>query len=203
VLRASAICEAAGYPTSSLTCEGFLRQAAATSVGLGMPNIPVALVPGHIGTKSPEELQRDILAVTTQAVIANLTVAPAAKGDSSEPGPRDIVFRGSFKEVNRYFYEHEYSDGLPIVPPTLEDIEAFLRFVDRDPDEVLGVLLPDRRAATVWSVAVNGVMAGCRPEYMPVLVALAEAMCDPEYGVEHSGNTPGADTLIILNGPIV
>ena len=65
------------------------------------------------------------------------------------------------------------------------------------------MLLPDKRAATVWSIAVNGVMAGCRPEYMPILVALIEAMCDPEYGVEHSGNTPGGDTLIILNGPII
>jgi hypothetical protein len=54
----------------------------------------------------------------------------------------------------------------------------------------------------VWSVAVNGVMAGCRPEYMPVLIALIEAMADPYYGVEHSGNTPGGETLIILNGPI-
>jgi hypothetical protein len=193
----------AGYPTSSLTCEGFLRQAAATSIGLGMPNIPVALVPGHIGNKSPEQLQRDVLEVTTQAVIDNLTVMPALKGDASEPGARDIVVRGGFKEVNRYFYEHEYSDGLPIVPPTRDAIEAFLRYTGREPDETLGVLLPDQRAATVWSVAVNGVMAGCRPEYMPVLVALIEAMCDPEYGVEHSGNTPGADTLIILNGPII
>jgi len=63
--------------------------------------------------------------------------------------------------------------------------------------------LPDNRAATIRNVAINGVMAGCRPEYMPVLVALAEAMCDPDYGVEHSGNTPGAETLIILNGPVV
>jgi hypothetical protein len=46
-------------------------------------------------------------------------------------------------------------------------------------------------------------MAGCRPEYMPILLALVEAMADPIYGVEHSGNTPGADTLIILNGPII
>ena len=197
------MCEAAGYPTSSLTCEGFLRQAAATSIGLGMANIPVALVPGHIGNKSAEQLRRDILEVTTRAVIDNLTVTPATKGDTSEPGARDIVVTGGFKEVNRYFYEHEYSDGLPIVPPTRDDIEAFLRFTNRGADEVLGVLLPDKRAATVWSIAVNGVMAGCKPEYMPILVALIEAMCDPEYGVEHSGNTPGADTLIILNGPII
>jgi hypothetical protein len=203
VLRASAACEAAGYPTSSLTCEGFMKQAAATSIGLGMPNIPVALVPGHIGTKSTEELRRDVIGVTAQQVIENLTVMPAARGDSSEPGARDIVVRGGFNAVNRYFVEHEYSDGLPIVPPTQEAIATFLRFTERKADDVLGILLPDRRAATVWSVAVNGVMAGCRPEYMPILVALIEAMADPKYAVEHSGNTPGGDTLIILNGPII
>jgi hypothetical protein len=203
VLRASAACEAAGYPTSSLTCEGFFKQAAATSIGLGMPNIPLALVPGHIGNKSPEQLRRDILEVTLDEVIKNLIVAPAPKGDTSEPGPRDIVVRGGFREVNRYFIEHEYSDGLPIVPPTKEAVEEFLKYTDCDPDEVLGVILPDKRAATVWNVAVNGVMAGCEPQYMPILVALAEAMADPRYGVEHSGNTPGADTLIILNGPII
>ena len=203
MLRASATCEAAGYPTSSLTCEGFFKQAAATSIGLGMRNIPLALVPGHIGTKSKDDLRRDVLGVTLQAVIDNLTTAPAAAGETSEPGPRDIVVKGGFREVNRYFYAHEYCDGLPIVPPTREEIESFLGFTDRSPDEVLGVLLPDRRAATVWNIAVNGVMAGCRPEYMPVLVALIEAMCDPEYGVEHSGNTPGGDTLIILNGPVI
>ncbi|HEX7785748.1 MAG TPA: UGSC family (seleno)protein, partial [Methylomirabilota bacterium] len=78
-----------------------------------------------------------------------------------------------------------------------------LRFADRPGDTELGVLLPDKRRATVWNVAVNGVMAGCRPEYMPILVALVDAMADPRYGVEHSGNTPGAETLIILNGPLV
>ena len=168
-----------------------------------MPNIPVALVPGHIGTKTPEQLREEILDVTTDAVITNLTVMPAEIGETAEPHSREIVVRGGLKEVNRYFVEHEYSDGLPIIPPIREDIEAFLRYTDRTPDESLGVLLPDQRAATIWSIAVNGVMAGCRPEYMPILIALIEAMCDPEYGVEHSGNTPGADTLIILNGPII
>ena len=78
-----------------------------------------------------------------------------------------------------------------------------MSFTDRAPDESLGILLPESRAATIWAVAVNGVMAGCRPQYMPVLVALIEAMADPTYGVEHSGNTPGSDTLITLNGPII
>ena len=198
------MCEAAGIPSASLVCEGFVRQAAATSIGLGLPSMPVALVPGHPGAQSDEVLRDNVLKVTAADVIRNLTVdSGALAAGASEPGDRDIVFSGGFDEVNHYFYENEWSDGLPIVPPTLARIKQFLRFTDRRPDDVLGVVLPDNRAATVWSIAVNGVMAGCRPEYMPILVALIEAMVDPTYGVEHSGNTPGAETLIILNGPIV
>jgi hypothetical protein len=203
VLRASEACERAGFPTSSLVCEGFLGQAAATSVGLGMPNLPVAMIPGHPGAQSLEELRTNVGNVTAQQVIDNLLAKPAAQEMAPEPSAREIVFRGTFEEVNAHFYEREWSDGLPIVPPTMEKIQAFLSFTDRKPEESLGVLLPENRAATIWSIAVNGVMAGCRPEYMPILIALVEAMADPIYGVEHSGNTPGADTLIILNGPII
>ena len=168
-----------------------------------MPNLPVALVPGHTGVQSAEVLRRNVLEVTAERVIENLVAAPAVATEVSEPAARDVICRGGFDAVNRYFLEHELSDGLPIVPPTREKVEQFLKFTDRAPDEVLGILLPDNRAATVWSIAVNGVMAGCRPEYMPVLIALGEAMADPYYGVEHSGNTPGGETLIILNGPII
>jgi len=203
VLRASEACERGGFPTSSLVCEGFLGQAAATSVGLGMPNLPVALIPGHPGAQSVEELRANVRNVTAAQVIENLLKQPTEHRLEAEPGARDIVFRGTFEEVNAHFYEREWSDGLPIVPPTREKIEEFLSFTDRAPDESLGILLPENRAATIWAVAANGVMAGCRPEYMPILVALIEAMADPTYGVEHSGNTPGSDTLIVLNGPII
>jgi hypothetical protein len=203
VLRASALVEGLGVPSVSLTCEGFLGQAVSTSAGLGMPNLPVALVPGHVDVQTAEELRRNVLAVTVDAVIEGLTGAPADAADVIEPSPTDIVFEGPPDEVNRVFYERGWSDGLPIVPPTEARVREFLRFTDRDADEELGVLLPDLRSATVRSVAVNGVMAGCRPEYMPILVALVEAMADRHYGVEHSGNTPGSDTLIVLNGPII
>jgi hypothetical protein len=72
-----------------------------------------------------------------------------------------------------------------------------------DPWRVLGTARPSGRDATVWSVAVNGVMAGCRPEDLPVLLAVTEVLLDPAYGVEHSGNTTGADALIVLDGPVV
>jgi hypothetical protein len=203
VLRASEICERAGFPTSSLVCEGFLGQAAATSVGLGMPNLPVATIVGHPGAQTVEEVRAHAARVTAAEVIANLLVQPDEVTLAPEPGSRDIVFSGSFEDVNDYFYDQEWSDGLPFVPPTMAKIEQFLSFTPRKSDESLGIVLPESRAVTIWSVAVNGVMAGCRPEYMPILVALAEAMADPAYGVEHSGNTPGAETLIVLNGPII
>jgi hypothetical protein len=203
VLRASALVEGLGVPSVSLTCEGFLGQAATTSAGLGMPNLPVAMVPGHVDVQTAEELRRNVLAVTVDAVIEGLTGAPADAADVIEPSPTDIVFEGTPDEVNRVFYERGWSDGLPIVPPTEARVREFLRHTDRQADEELGVLLPDMRSATVRTVAVNGVMAGCRPEYMPVLVALVEAMADRGYGVEHSGNTPGSETLIVLNGPII
>src|SRR5262249_49121000 len=120
-----------------------------------------------------------------------------------EPAPSDIVFEGNLEEVHRFFYENDWSDGLPIVPPTPDRVAEFVRWSAVPAETELGVLLPDQRRATVWNVAVNGVMAGCRPADMPILVALVEAMADPRYGVEHSGNTPGAETLIILNGPLI
>ena len=203
MLRASAAGEGAGVPSSTLVCEGFFGLAAASSIGLGMPNLPIARVIGHPGVQSKEQLRRNVLEATLEQVIDNLLKAPGAATTGGEPGPREVIVKGGFDEVNDYFYRNALSDGLPIVPPTREKVERFLSYTDRDPDESLGSLLPDSRAATVWSIAVNGVMAGCRPEYMPVLVALIEAMADHAYGVEHSGNTPGGETLIILNGGII
>jgi len=170
------VVEAAGRASSTLVCEGFLSAAASTSIGLGMPNLPVAGVPGHPGVQNDAQLRENILGTTLDQVIDNLLRAPAEVQAEDEPGARDIVFSGSFDAVNRAFVARGWSDGLPVVPPTRARIDAFLRCCDRDPDEVLGVLLPDSRAATVWSVAVNGVMAGCRPQYMPLLLALVEAM---------------------------
>ena len=203
MLRASAVCEAAGIPTSSLVAEGFVSQAKATRVGLGLPGLPWAVIPRHPGVQTKDELRTNVIATTLAGVISNLTQNPAEGRIAEEPGKDDIVGRGGLREINRLFIEKEWSDGLPVIPPTRERVEEFLHYTHRSPDEVLGVLLPDNRSATVWSVAVKGVMAGCRPEYMPILLALIEAMADPRYGVEHSGNTPGGETLIILNGPMV
>jgi hypothetical protein len=163
VLRVAAIAEAAGVPTASLCCEGFLGQAKTTSVGLGFPNLALATVPGYVDVQTEAELRRNIFDVTAEHVVRCLSGQVAAVAQSRDPDPSEIVFEGSFEDVNRLFVENGWSDGLPIVPPTKAKIAEFLSFTDRAPDEVIGTLLPDNRKATVWNVAVNGVMAGCRP----------------------------------------
>ncbi|MFC2004362.1 UGSC family (seleno)protein, partial [Chloroflexota bacterium] len=168
-MRASVAVEKFGLPTVSLVCDGFVVQGSLTAAGLGMTNLPMAAYPGTINLHSVDELEKNIVEVVIEQVIKGLTVQPEETKPSSEPGTRDIIFKGTFEEVNRFFYAKEWSDGLLIAPPTLEKVKEFLEYTDRPADEVIGVLLPDKREATVWSIAVNGVMAGCRPEYMPVL----------------------------------
>lgn len=98
------------------------------------------------------------------------------------------------------FVERGWCDGLPIVPPTEERVRAMLG--DADATRSLGPMPPLWREATLESLAINAVMAGCRPEYFPVVVAAVEAMLDPAfnlYGVQ--ATTHPVAPLLIVNGP--
>jgi hypothetical protein len=202
VLRAAAAAETAGIPSVSLVCEGFLGQAKATGQGLGFDDMRVARLVGHVDAQSAEEMLNNFHAVTVDQVVAGLVgVAVDGAAAAIEPDQRDTVMSGSIDTIFRTFVDRGWCDGLPFIPPTLERVLSFFDHTDRRPDETLGLARPSGRELTLWSVAVNGVMAGCTPEQMPVLVALAEVIADPGFGVEHSGNTTGADALIVLNGP--
>jgi len=194
--------ERAGVPSVSLVATTFLRQGQLVASALGITNPGIIEYKGHPTVDSDEVFEGKIRSMTDQ-VVAAFASEVATNVKSSDPAPRDIVFTGTLNEVQEHFYDQFWSDGLPIVPPTLDRVEEFLRYTDRDPNEVLGALLPENRAATVWNVAVNGVMAGCRPEYLPVLIAVVEAVADPLYRVQDAGSTPGWESLIILNGPII
>jgi len=203
VTRASVLVEKLGIPTVTVLCSGFVTQGKFTAKGLEMANLPWTIHPGHVNLITDEKLRETCRGTMLDQVIEGLTVQPPELVTSKEPDLRDIVFEGTFDEIQEHFLANEWSEGLPIVPPTLQRVERFLKYTDRRPDEIIGNLLPDNREATVWSVAVNGVMSGCRPEYMPVLIAIVEGMADPVFGVEHLGHTPGTETLIVVNGPIV
>jgi hypothetical protein len=95
------------------------------------------------------------------------------------------------------------TDGLPVVPPTLARVQAAVRASGRDGRELMGEVAPQFGRATVEKIAINAVMAGCRPEYMPVVIAAVEAICDPAFAlVGVSGTTDAVAPLVIVNGPI-
>jgi hypothetical protein len=202
--RASVVPEQTGIPTVVMVCKGFEMSAELTAQGRGTYNLPKSVFGKHVDSFTTEELEEHVRTSVVEQVITALTVQPQdAKPKTVEPNLTDIVFKGSFEEVNEHFYANEWGDGLPIVPPTIQKIEEFLKFTDRQSDEVVGSLPPDSRAATVWNIAANGVMAGCRPEYMPILISLVEVMADPAFGLRHTGATPGTEVQIYLNGPII
>ena len=83
-------------------------------------------MPGHVDVQTSDELRANVLGTTVEHVIRNLTGEIASVQATADPDPQDIVFEGSFEEVNRLFLENGWSDGLPIVPPTKEKIAEFL-----------------------------------------------------------------------------
>src|SRR3989338_5856393 len=101
------------------------------------------------------------------------------------------------------WFDKGVTDGLPVVPPTRERVTLMLAGTARNRAELVGEVSPNYGRATVEKVAVNAVMAGCRPEYLPVVLAAVEAVCDDAFdlhGVSATTNSPSP--LVVVNGPI-
>ncbi len=202
-MRASIAAESAAIPSVSIVCDGFAGQATATARGLGYDGLPLATTVGHVDAQSADDMVANFIASTVDQVIAGLVGADDARAESSndEPAALEIVATGSIDEIQAHFLAEGWTDGHPIIPPTIDRVESFLVDSGHDPWKTLGIAKSSGRDLTIWSIAVNAVMAGCRPEHLPVLIALTEILADPAYGAEHSGNTTGADALAILDGP--
>ena len=203
MLRAAAVVERMGVPTASIIGSGFLKQAEVIVKGLGVA-LGIGVYPGAPMLDSDVELKRKVEEVLAPGLLKALIGDEPVEADSAiEPEPGTVVFSGDYDAVQEHFYKNLWTDGLPVTPPTRKRVDAFLKFTDRQPEDVLRVIPQEGREASILSIAVNGVMAGCRPEYMPVLVAIVDALCDPRYRVEDSGSTPGWEPVVIVNGPIV
>ncbi|HEX5816846.1 MAG TPA: hypothetical protein VF010_16065 [Methylomirabilota bacterium] len=119
------------------------------------------------------------------------------------PAAATFDFAGGYDEIDAHYQERGWTDGLPIVPPTEARVHAFLAETNRDAREVVGVLPPRQGEATVEKLAVNAVMAGCRPEYFPVILAAIEALADPLFNLDSvQATTHPVAPLLVVNGPI-
>lgn len=115
----------------------------------------------------------------------------------------ELTVADSAEAVTSLYFSRGWTDGLPIHPPTEEAVERMLTGTKRAPFDVIAAVPPSWGEATVEKIAINAVMAGCLPEYMPVLIAAVSAMC--EKPVDMMGMQPTTHPvapLMIVNGPI-
>jgi hypothetical protein len=102
-----------------------------------------------------------------------------------------------------FMFEQGLTDGLPVVPPTPERVLRMLAGTRRDAQDVVATVPPNMAPATVEKVATNAVMAGCKPEYLPVVIAALEAVCTDEFNIHGVMSTTwGATPCLIVNGPV-
>jgi hypothetical protein len=118
-------------------------------------------------------------------------------------GGRSLTRRTSDADAIEALYAQGLTDGLPVIPPTATRVRRAVAGSGRAADELIALVPPNYGRATVEKIAINAVMAGCRPEYLPVVIAAVDAVCDDAFdlhGVSATTNAPAP--LVIINGPI-
>lgn len=195
-----------GIPSVIICAPGFTTQARYTALNNGVPVMRVAEYPGAFALDTKEILLKNTREILWPQIVEALTRPITAEERSaamkaSHGDLRDDVFFGTLEEVNAFFAEMKWSDGLLIVPPTFERVSEMMRFTDYQWDETVAVLPIAHRNTTAWHVAVNGVMAGCKPELMPVLIALTKALGGSDFRRTLS-STHAWIPFCWMNGPI-
>ncbi len=117
--------------------------------------------------------------------------------------PPIVELDDSFEAIHDFFETQGWTDGLPFVPPTRARVKEICRYVDRAPDDVIAVLGPRNGEATLERIAVNAVMAGCRPEYLPVVIAALQAVAEEPFNLNGiQSTTHPCAVFVLLNGPV-
>ena len=190
-----------------MVSQSFIGLGRAQQKALGSPDLPMAMIPHPFGTRSREELRDiaakaadDIARLLCEAAPAGPAVAPVAL---KLPRAKRVYAPADLAELNKFYIQRRWGDGLIIAPPTQEAVERMLRHTHRQPDEVVATIAPGMGAATVEYIAIQGVMAGCYPEYMPVLIAAAEAVGTQAFHLQAIQATTNPSAVwLLVNGPI-
>jgi hypothetical protein len=192
-------------PTVTLAFEHFVNDAMSAASSKGMPT--VRIVPEAIVSECTviEDIEAAITAVADDMVAA-LTKPLSTEEKSPKPrepeNPARIVFKGNLEEVNRFFYQRGWTDGLPVIPPTEEAVAEMLTGTDLPPDHLVAELEPRLGKATVEKIAINAAMAGALPTYMPLLIAGVQALAENPSSGMMAASTGSFAPFWLINGPI-
>ena len=209
----TAVAEKAGVPCVMVSDKDFVGTTIRGAACRGVPHLRYVLTDikdlSFIPDLTPEFIAREIspqINAHLDEIIYALT-RPLTNEEASVV-QRDnslsyATFTGTLDEINAVFYHYGWTNGSPIIPPTREAVDEMLKGTDLPPDYVVAKLPPMLGMATVEKIAINAVMAGCLPTYLPVVIGAVEAMADPCIHLEGYTSSRGSwGPLAIINGPI-
>jgi hypothetical protein len=208
--------EKMGKPGVFINCTTFDDDAKSASIDNGMPGVRRVKISsadfyklrGKVETIKPlvEEVFDDIIDTLTMPLTVEESRVPQEKGEEDGPTQMTVTansYAEALEDFNHNYLEKRWGDGLPLVPPTPEHVKWMLSGTKRDPQEILGRLNPKQGVVTIEKIAINAVMAGAKPEYLPVIIAAIEAMADDKFDDLHILASAGSfNLLIIVTGPI-
>ena len=206
--------ENAGIPGIHICMDTMLSQAKFSMLSHGLPMLRIVAIPALMWIKAENKNENypPIAAYMLDEVIRALT-DPLTEEEKNPPACDfdfgHMFFEGkdydeAYKKFQEYFTEKAMSDGLPVVPPTPAAVEAMLAGTSRDRNEVLpGVMQPGNGIVTIEKIAINAVMAGAKPEYLPVIITAVDLLTDPGFLSWHALAAINSDQLLInISGPI-
>lgn len=179
----------------------------AQASALGHSNLAIGVVPHPFGLHTRDGIRE--LAERFVDDVARLACKPSSEESSavvrsaSSRRAALIEVANDLDAINSLYRERRWTDGLPMVPATVERVERMLRHTRRSRDEIIGLIAPGFGAATVERIAINGVLAGCDPDYLPVLIAGVKAISTRRFNLQGiQATTNPVAVWLIVNGPI-
>jgi hypothetical protein len=192
--------ETRGVPTVYVVDEPFKADVQISCEKEGMPALRRVVVPHPCGDVSEERLP-DVVSSLIAGLTEPLTDTEKSPVKKERETPPRIIFKGNLEEVNRFFYNRGWTDGLPVIPPTEKKVTKMLQATSHPPDRIVTEgMLPESLTVTVENVATVGVMAGCEPSYMPVLLSIVEAFANDVFS-SSVRSTTSFSFVIVVNGP--
>jgi hypothetical protein len=196
-----------GKPAVFLVAKPFATNARLNAKLAGLSDISLVVLP-VAAVPPPEEIEALQLGkLVAEGVISSLTGSLSMESAVEKSAHERLVFRGkdypeAAENMEKHFLRHCWSDGFPLVPPTEAAVNRMVEATGLSPEHVVGRVMPEGAEATVGKIAINAVMAGCRPPHMPVVIAAVEAITDRRFDLLGVQCTTGAvSPLLIVSGP--
>jgi len=197
--------EGKGKPTSTFFFKYFHNDALSAASSKGMPVIravPENIVSECTVIKDIEASVKAVFSEIIDALTKPLTAEEKSPQRHEPDKPPRFVFKGSLEEVNQFFYQRGWTDGLPVIPPTEEAVKEMMTGTDFPPDYLVEKLEPRLGKATVEKIAINAVMAGCLPTYLPLLIAGVHVLGANSSPGMMAVSTGSWAPFWLVNGPI-